>query len=274
MSDPWLAGPVVTAVYGWKLERRDGVTLGFTSHDRDIYFEGLLLKASPGLRPASITQSVGLSAGGLDISGVLSSSAIREDDLEMGRWNGASLSIFLFDWTNPAAGKRLLASGELGAIRQKGIEFETELRGPAALLDRSIVPVSSPTCRAEFCGAQCKLNSLRFEHRVSVNGVVADTLYFSAPLPAPFNGFARGTARQLSGTGCGLKHDIVASGADCVRLALPVAQPLVAGDRVLLLEGCDRRLATCSTRFANTVNFRGEPHLPGNDLLTRYPGSA
>jgi uncharacterized phage protein (TIGR02218 family) len=39
------------------------------------------------------------------------------------------------------------------------------------------------------------------------------------------------------------------------------------------VEGCDKRLETCRDRFANTLNFRGEPHLPGNDLLTRYPGS-
>ncbi len=41
---------------------------------------------------------------------------------------------------------------------------------------------------------------------------------------------------------------------------------------VELIEGCDRQLATCRDRFANIANFRGEPHLPGNDLLTRYGG--
>ena len=35
----------------------------------------------------------------------------------------------------------------------------------------------------------------------------------------------------------------------------------------------DGLLATCAGRFANAVNFRGEPHLPGMDLLTRYPGA-
>nr|WP_232014937.1 phage BR0599 family protein [Sphingopyxis sp. EG6] len=33
-----------------------------------------------------------------------------------------------------------------------------------------------------------------------------------------------------------------------------------------------KQLATCRERFANAINFRGEAHLPGNDLLTRYPG--
>jgi uncharacterized phage protein (TIGR02218 family) len=45
------------------------------------------------------------------------------------------------------------------------------------------------------------------------------------------------------------------------------------GDRVALREGCDKMIATCSARFSNVVNFRGEPHVPGNDLLTRHPGA-
>lgn len=51
------------------------------------------------------------------------------------------------------------------------------------------------------------------------------------------------------------------------------ALPVVAGDLVELIEGCDKSLATCAARFTNAVNFRGEPYLPGIDLLTRYPGA-
>ena len=42
---------------------------------------------------------------------------------------------------------------------------------------------------------------------------------------------------------------------------------------VELIEGCDKSLATCAARFGNAANFRGEPYLPGMDLLTRYPGA-
>jgi uncharacterized phage protein (TIGR02218 family) len=45
------------------------------------------------------------------------------------------------------------------------------------------------------------------------------------------------------------------------------------GDRIELRHGCDKSFATCTGRFRNAENFRGEPHLPGNDLLTRYPGA-
>lgn len=35
--------------------------------------------------------------------------------------------------------------------------------------------------------------------------------------------------------------------------------------------GCDRQLKTCRRRFDNVENFRGFPHIPGNDFVLRYP---
>ncbi|MCC6942300.1 MAG: phage BR0599 family protein, partial [Novosphingobium sp.] len=53
----------------------------------------------------------------------------------------------------------------------------------------------------------------------------------------------------------------------------PLAVGAGAGLRVILREGCDHTIGTCADRFGNGVNFQGEPFLPGNDLLTRYPAA-
>ncbi|GAA3695289.1 hypothetical protein GCM10022268_02460 [Sphingomonas cynarae] len=58
-----------------------------------------------------------------------------------------------------------------------------------------------------------------------------------------------------------------------VTLRSPPVFAVVAGVLVEVAEGCDKSLATCATRFGNAANFRGEPHLPGIDLLTRWPGN-
>jgi uncharacterized phage protein (TIGR02218 family) len=77
----------------------------------------------------------------------------------------------------------------------------------------------------------------------------------------------------MNGASCGLTTVMLSvSGATVQVRDLPRA-PVEPGCRVELREGCDKRLETCVTRFNNAVNFRGEPHLPGNDLLTRYPGA-
>ena len=80
-----------------------------------------------------------------------------------------------------------------------------------------------------------------------------------------------GTLRWLDGPFSGQTAGIIAVTANALMLDTPTDQPPPIGSRVLLREGCDRTLATCSSRFANAVNFQGEPHLPGNDLITRYP---
>lgn len=37
--------------------------------------------------------------------------------------------------------------------------------------------------------------------------------------------------------------------------------------------GCDKRFATCRDKFGNGVNFRGFPHLPGNDFIIGGTGA-
>jgi len=49
------------------------------------------------------------------------------------------------------------------------------------------------------------------------------------------------------------------------------ARCTVAGDHPQFESGCDKRFATCAARFANTLNFRGFPTIPGDDFLTAYP---
>ena len=274
MSDPWLAGLLTSAAYGWRLERRDGVTLGFTSHDRDVEVDGLLHRASPGMVPSSITETLGIDTDGLDVRGAITADAIRADDLRAGRWDGAWLSIFLFDWSDPAAGKRVLANGELGAISHSGDSFDAEFKGPAAKLDRSVAPFTSPGCRAAFCDAACGLNAARFTHFATVAQTNGSAVTWASTVPISESAFAFGSLRWLGGANCGLKADILESNADSVLLDAPPAFPVSTDTRVMLIEGCDKTMAMCSSRFGNAVNFRGEPYLPGNDLLTRYPGAS
>lgn len=46
---------------------------------------------------------------------------------------------------------------------------------------------------------------------------------------------------------------------------------LHAGDRFRLVAGCDKRAESCREKFGNFMNFRGFPHIPGEDWVTAYP---
>ncbi|MGE3150824.1 MAG: DUF2163 domain-containing protein, partial [Pseudorhodoplanes sp.] len=55
-----------------------------------------------------------------------------------------------------------------------------------------------------------------------------------------------------------------------VTLWQAMAEPIAEGDGFVVTAGCDKRFATCRDRFDNVLNFRGFPHIPGNDFILRY----
>lgn len=263
---------LTTAALCWRLERRDGVAIGFTTHDRDIAVGGLVYRAAPGMLPSAIAVSDGFDLDTLDVEGALTSSAIRARDLAEGRWDGAAVSIFLID--REAPGEMLpLARGELGEVTVRGEAFEAELRGPTALLDAAVVEQTSPECRAELGDRRCRIDMATRVRLTRIEAVVAEDVLEVASAAAGPNAYGYGRLRWLTGANSGLESAVLSSSGPILTLREPPPNPALAGDLIEIREGCDKSLETCSGRFGNAVNFRGEPHLPGIDLLSRYPGA-
>lgn len=268
----FLAKELTTVAFCWRLERCDGIALGFTTHDRDLEFEGLRYRASPGMLPSSISLSEGFAADTLDVKGALTAGGISARDLRAGRWDGAALTVFMVDWEDAAGGRLLVARGELGEIAMRGDAFEAELRGPTAALERPVVEQTSPDCRAELGDKRCRVD---MAGRVRITRVAAwaGPVVLDVAEAAGGNAYAYGSLRWLAGPNCGLHSPILHSEGTRLTLREPPEFAPAPGDLLELREGCDKSLATCTGRFANVANFRGEPHLPGIDLLTRYPGA-
>jgi uncharacterized phage protein (TIGR02218 family) len=92
-------------------------------------------------------------------------------------------------------------------------------------------------------------------------------------LDASAEGLGGGLLRWFGAANCGLESTVARGSGTMVTLRAVPAFAVEAGVLVEVVEGCDKSLATCAGRFGNAVNFRGEPYLPGIDLLTRYPGA-
>jgi len=165
-----------------------------------------------------------------------------------------------------------LAAGELGAVSFTDDSFDAELLGLQSTLQQPVAPQTSPACRAAFCDRDCGLSRERFRHIATISDIDGHVLFFAPQTSFVAGAFALGEVRWLSGRACGLKANIVENDGSSITLRTVPEQGAAHGDLVELIEGCDKLIGTCATRFANVVNFRGEPYLPGNDLLTRYPG--
>ena len=256
----------------WRVARRDGVTLGFTSHDRDLWLDGLLHRAAPGMLPSAVRRTADLAPDSVEVEGTLAHDAISADDLAEGRFDGARIRLGVLDWESGESA--VLYRGEIGAIADEGGHFAAELLSAKAQLAIDPVPRTSPTCRAEFCGPGCTLSAARFTHDLRIASVdfAANAVTLSGG-PSATN-FRDGRLRWLEGSLIGLSTPVtdVSGGALVLEDELP--PDAAPGWLMRLREGCDHTLATCSARFANAANFQGEPFLPGNDILARYPARA
>lgn len=266
----WLGQELATLAFCWRVERADGVAVGLTGHDRDLVVDGLVHRATPGMTPSAVRLEAGLEPGTGDVAGALSADAITEADLSAGRWDGARVLLSAVDWTDPS--RRLsLSEGVIGSVELKDGGFTAELRGPAAALERPAAEETSPDCRATLGDRRCRVpmaGRRRFARVVEAEGAGV-TLDRAEPVA---DAYGCGRLRWFDGANAGLECGIARSDGSAVTLRAPPAFETRAGALVELVEGCDGRWETCRDRFGNGGNFRGEPFLPGMDLLTRWPG--
>ena len=268
MRRAFFASELDTTASWWRIYRCDGVTLGFTTHDRDLWFDGIVHRAAPGMLPSAIRVTSGFEDDPGDIEGALSHASVTAADLAGGRFDAAEVECGVVDWETLE--RASLYSGSIAGVTSEGAGFRAELESAKARLAHDPIPVTGPTCRARFCGPGCGLNPAAFEKRVRVTAIDGDTQTLRVDL-ADASAYRFGSLRWMDGPATGLSTRIVDTDGPVLMLAGRIDPDWSLGLRVQLREGCDRTVATCAARFGNAVNFQGEPFLPGNDMLAQYP---
>ena len=269
-----LAGGVTTLCRCWSLRRRDGLALGFTAPDRDLIVAGLVHEARTGLEAAEASAELGFAVSGGDVAGALSSLGLTEADVAGGLYDGAAVETWLVDWTNPET-RLLLDLATIGEVRREGDAFVAELRGLTHRLDAERGRTYRATCSADLGDARCRvdLDAWLTEGRVTA---IPEPATLSAVLAGAFADglFTGGRLTWTGGANAGHAADVRLQLGDLIELWTTPPRPVAPGDAFTLTAGCDKRLATCRDRFANTANFQGFPHMPGNDAVARaVPGS-
>jgi uncharacterized phage protein (TIGR02218 family) len=271
---------VTSLCRAWFVARSDGVGFGFTDHDGDLAFDGMAFKASTGLTARALQQSTGLSVDNSEALGALSDAALDEADLIAGRFDGASVQIWLVNWADPS--QRLLQfRGSMGEISRAAGSFKAELRGLTEALNQPTGRIFQRNCSAVLGDARCgfALTAPEFVAEATITGFDPfGRMQLSGLLGYADRWFERGTLTLLSGDAAGLggtvKLDRLQDAGRVLDLWYRLSAPVAVGDTLRLTAGCDRTAATCKAKFANFLNFRGFPHIPGEDWLTSYPVSS
>lgn len=264
---------VTTLARCWIVTRRDGVVSGFTDHDGDLVIDGVTCRAGTGFSASEATSRFDLSIDGAEISGALAADSLTEADLAAGRFDAARVDTWLVDWSDVTL-RVLLSRATLGEVKREGEAFSAELRGLADKLSQESGRLYTARCTADLGDARCKIALAAAG--LNGAGIVSRLLGVSAIALAGLGDFAEGiftagcltwTSGANSGLAVEIKEHRIVGGEVQLTLWQAMSEVIAIGDAFTITAGCDKRFETCRDRFANSINFRGFPHIPGNDFV-------
>ncbi|MCC7173256.1 MAG: DUF2163 domain-containing protein [Planctomycetes bacterium] len=265
-----LAGEVTTIATLWKVTRTDGAVYGFTDHDRALELDGVTYEAASGMTASAVESSASLAVPNGEVEGVLDSSSLNEADLLAGKWDFARVDVFQVNYSDLTQGTLKLRRGWLGEIRTTRGGFTAELRGMMQALQQSIGRIVAPACDADVGDARCGVDLSTFPNgtvATTVTSAASQRVFTASALSQAAGWFNGGKVLFSSGANDGVAMEVKTFAGGVVELVLPMPGAIAPGDAFTITAGCDKTLATCKAKFANAINFRGFPHLPGIDRM-------
>lgn len=272
----WLTAGETTLARCWGVQRTNGTFIGFTDHDLDISFDGMLFLAESGITPTRLKTSLGTSVNTAEAKGILkaglafSSEFLTEQDIAAGLYDNASVRLWLVDFTN-AARRVLLARGYIGRVKRTDVMFEAEFRSLSASLQMETGNKFTRTCSASLGDARCKVNLAPLARTASITALEdEDRFTHSSISPDETNHYAGGILTFTTGLLSGSSFEVSNSGSGRIALWETPHAAMAVGDQFTVTPGCDKSATTCRDKFANLPNFRGFPFMPGTDAVAKY----
>lgn len=260
-----LAGGATTLAWCWKLARRDGALFGFTDHDRDLVFDGVTYEAAAGISASAMENHAALETDNLEVEGALSSLRIDDIDLMAGLYDDAAVELWRVNWAAPDQ-RALMRKGHLGEVTRNGASFRAELRGLAHRLNEPRGRLFQYTCDADLGDARCGVALAATIGEVAA-AKDARMLTVTGLENADDGWFTRGRIVFTSGANEGVAAEVKHHAGDVLDLWQALPRAVAPGDAFDATPGCDKSFATCRAKFGNGENFRGCPHMPGNDYV-------
>ena len=271
-----VSADVTTLCYCWKMTRKDGVVSGFTDHDRTLIVDGVNCKPNSGFTAKEAETALGLTIGNSEIEGALDDAEITAADLSAGIYDGASIALYLVNWQTPTE-FALLRTAYVARIEQADGIWRAELEGDAADFTVKRGRLFRKGCDAQLGDARCgvNLNLPGFSATATIATVRSATEFVVTGLSAfEASWFADGVLQWTSGFESGATTRVLSfavnGSVEVLTLRDEPRFPVIAGATFNVKAGCDKSFFTCKAKFANSLNFRGFPHMPGNDQAYAY----
>jgi uncharacterized phage protein (TIGR02218 family) len=274
------AGNATSIVYFLLITRTDGQVYGFTSHSQDITISSQLYKANPGLSVSNVVTTASFDVDNLELTTIDDGTTFLRSDVLQGIWENAKFLISKGNWASISDGLEYVLAGTIGQGTLTNTSVVLELRGLQQYLQQPVGDTSSKTCRARFAdfptvnnNNRCRLVAATYTFTAAVTSVTSNQQFTATALTQAADYFGEGIVTWTSGPNAGVRQKVrTHATGGVITLSLPMLLTVSIGNTFSIIAGCRHRLTEdCKIKFANVVNFQGEPHRPSTDDLTKSP---
>ncbi|AAV86462.1 DUF2163 domain-containing protein [Anaplasma marginale] len=244
----------------------ENADIRLTEHDENLEIDNAVYSSGYGINFGPIYRGKDRSIASIEITKY--GSIMREQALASGQRSRIEVEIFSIDYDDVSREKITLFVGMVSTITVENHRLKISLEGIQSALSDKIGILFSPHCRAQFCDSKCKLDRKKFTFQSTVDKVVDHLTLEDTKLPYADCYYKHGVVTFLDGENRGISVEVRGHRHYMVHLARSAPYPILPGDAYSIIAGCDKNFLTCSRKFDNTSNFRGEPHVP--DLNSVY----
>ncbi len=263
---------------GWIVQRTDGQTFGFTSHDQnktvDIAGIGpVLLSAERGIETSAAEHSAAMNVDDQEARGFVHSTTFTVENMLSGLWDNATVYTFKFNWRDPTV-VFPIGRGSMGILSEKRNAWSGEKRGMMAALQQPIGRVTSAACDVlQYGDDRCKSTVGIAPTPGTVVSSSANRLFVTDSLDLiANNNYAFGRIVWTGGDNAGLTSEVRVADEtnNTIYLFLPAPLPIQAGDTFDAYFGCDRTWEKC-VEYGNWLNYQGFRDKPKQDTIIEGP---
>lgn len=255
-----------TLCYCWKIIRKDGVILGYTNHDRDLFIDGFSFLANGGFSATSLESDYEMTVDNSEAQSFFVENGISEFDILAGKYDQAEVFIYLVNWNHQSI-ISTFQKGIIGEITTTNRVYTFEIRSFLELLQQKNLKKTSSNCPLLFgeVGAnKCNKSLIGLSNTYTLTNVENNRIFSIVDGIAPDHFYDYGTIEFLSGLNISLKGDIYSFDGSIITLWQSMPYPVQIGDNIKLTKGCEKSLTACQ-QYNNVANFGGDPFVPGAD---------
>ncbi|MSO13261.1 DUF2163 domain-containing protein [Rickettsiales endosymbiont of Trichoplax sp. H2] len=252
---------IITYAICWYIKLNCGSELKFTNHNNNIKINDEIYISKNILNYKKIDINYNFVQKNNEISGIIDNIYFKKEDIIKGKFKNSYIKVFLIDINKVKYKELIINQGYIENIQIFDNIFKAKISPFINQFNKKITQPFSQNCRAKFCDKKCKLTAQDYTFYGKIERIISKNSFFDIKRTEKDFYFNYGIVTFFTGINKDLSFEVKNFKNNITELILPSGFKLYKNDRYSIITGCDKNFITCTNKFKNSLNFRGEPYI-------------